>query len=97
VARINAAGGELKGAAGVDARQYLPAAKLGVCKVNIDTDGRLVWTRVHREYFRDKPADFDFRAPGKLFISEYAKFIASRNELLGSANQLDAVRAHMAK
>jgi fructose-bisphosphate aldolase, class II len=97
VARINAAGGELKGAAGVDARQHLPAAKLGVCKVNIDTDGRLVWTRVHREYFRDKPAEFDFRSPGKLFMAEYAKFIASRNELLGSANQLDAVRAHVAK
>src|SRR5689334_5569045 len=97
VARINAAGGQLKGAAGVDAHQYLPAAKLGVCKVNIDTDGRLVWTRVHREFFRDKPADFDFRAPGKLFMAEYAKFIASRNELLGSAGQLDAVRAHVEK
>src|SRR5882757_5981368 len=39
VERINAAGGQLKGARGVDAHQYLPAAKLGVCKVNIDTDG----------------------------------------------------------
>jgi fructose-bisphosphate aldolase, class II len=97
VERINAAGGQLKGAAGVDPKQYLPAAKLGVCKVNIDTDGRLVWTRVHREYFRDKPSDFDFRGPGKLFIAEYAKFIASRNELLGSAGQLDAVRAHVEK
>jgi fructose-bisphosphate aldolase class II len=29
---------------------------------------------------------------GKLFIEEYAKFIASRNELLGSANQLDGLR-----
>src|ERR1051325_1172283 len=46
VARINAAGGQLGGAKGVDPEQYLPAAKLGVCKVNIDTDGRLVWTRV---------------------------------------------------
>ena len=35
--------------------EYLPAAKLGVTKINIDTDGRLVWTRVHREFFRDKP------------------------------------------
>ena len=31
------------------------------------------------------PSDFDFRPPGKIFIEEYAKFIASRNELLGSA------------
>jgi fructose-bisphosphate aldolase, class II len=97
VARINAAGGQMKGAAGVDPHQYLPAAKLGVCKVNIDTDGRLVWTRFHREYFRDKPGDFDFRGPGKIFMAEYAKFIAGRNELLGSAHQLDAVRAHLAK
>ena len=41
VHRINQAGGQLKeGAKGVDPAQYLPAAKLGVCKVNIDTDGR---------------------------------------------------------
>ena len=95
VQRINAAGGKLKeGAKGVDPNQYLPAAKLGVCKVNIDTDGRLVWTRVHREYFRDKPEDFDFRGPGKVFMAEYATFIESRNKLLGSAGQLDAARKH---
>ncbi len=61
--------------------------------MNIDTDGRLVWTRVHREFFRDKPSEFDFRPPGKVFIEEYAKFIASRNQLLRSAGQLPAVRA----
>jgi fructose-bisphosphate aldolase class II len=96
VERINAAGGQLKGAKGVDAHQYLPAAKLGVCKVNIDTDGRLVWTRVHREFFRDKPGEFDLRPPGKIFMAEYAKFIASRNELLGSAGQLTGAREHAA-
>ncbi len=94
VARINAAGGDLKGAKGVDANEYLPAAKRGVCKINIDTDGRLVWCRVHREAFRDTPANFDLRPPGKVFQAEYAKFIASRNELLGSAGELDAARAH---
>jgi len=93
VDRINAAGGALKGAKGVDPAQYLPAAKLGVCKINIDTDGRLVWTRVHREFFRDHPEVYDFRPIGKVFMEEYAKFIASRNELLGSAGRLDEVRA----
>jgi fructose-bisphosphate aldolase class II len=97
VERINAAGGALKGAKGVDPTQYLPAAKLGVCKINIDTDGRLVWTRVYREFFRDKPEVFDFRPIGKVFIAEYAKFIASRNELLGSAGHLDEVRAALKK
>jgi fructose-bisphosphate aldolase class II len=95
VARINAAGGKLKeGAKGVDADQYLPAAKLGVCKVNIDTDGRLVWTRVHREFFQDKPEDFDLRSPGKVFIAEYAKFIVSRSHYLGSEGQLASVREY---
>ena len=75
VERINAAGGKLLGAKGVDATQFLPAAKLGVTKINIDTDGRLVWTRVHREYFRDHPENFDLRPIGKVFMDEYAKFI----------------------
>jgi len=94
VERINAAGGKLDPSArGVNEEEYLPAAKLGVTKVNIDTDGRLVWTRVHREFFRDHPEKFDFRDPGKIFVSEYANFIARKNEKLGSAGQLDAVRA----
>ena len=92
VERINAAGGELKGAKGVNPEEYYPAAKRGVCKINIDTDGRLVWTRVHREYFRDHPDFFDFRKPGKVYMEEYAKFIASRNELLHSAGELENVR-----
>ncbi len=92
VARINAAGGKLAGAVGVDENEYLPAAKLGVTKINIDTDGRLVWTRVHREFFRDKPSEFDFRPPGKIFMAEYAKFIAHKNGKLGSAGRLDEVR-----
>jgi fructose-bisphosphate aldolase class II len=94
VERINAAGGKLDPSArGVNENEYLPAAKLGVTKVNIDTDGRLVWTRVHREFFRDHPDQFDFRPPGKIFVDEYAKFIAHKNEKLGSAGTLGAVRA----
>jgi len=98
VARINKAGGTLDPTAcGVNEEEYLPAAKLGVTKVNIDTDGRLVWTRVHREYFRDKPGDFDFRPPGKIFIEEYAKFIAHKNGKLGSAGTLEEVRKAVTK
>lgn len=92
VARINAAGGNLKGARGVDATQFRRAAELGVTKVNIDTDGRLVWTRVHREYFLEHPENFDLRPVGKVFMTEYAKFIAHKNEMLGSAGQLEAAR-----
>jgi fructose-bisphosphate aldolase, class II len=96
VARINAAGGKLAGAKGVDANQFRRAAELGVTKINIDTDGRLVWTRVHREFFRDYPEKFDLRDPGKVFMAEYAKFIAAKNEKLGSAGQLPSVAAKLA-
>jgi fructose-bisphosphate aldolase class II len=92
VARINAAGGKLSGAKGVDENQFKRAAELGVTKVNIDTDGRLVWTRVHREYFRDHPENFDLRPVGKEFMTEYAKFIACKNVKLGSAGQIETVR-----
>jgi fructose-bisphosphate aldolase class II len=94
VARINAAGGALDPSArGVNEDEFVRASKLGVTKVNIDTDGRLVWTRVHREFFRDSPAEFDFRKPGTIFVSEYAKFIVHKSEKLGSAGYLPDVRA----
>jgi fructose-bisphosphate aldolase class II len=96
VARINAAGGELKGTKGVGENDFARAVPLGVCKVNIDTDGRLVWTRVHREFFRDHPEKFDLRDPGKIFMGEYAAFIAHKNEKLLSAGTLEAVRKAVA-
>jgi fructose-bisphosphate aldolase, class II len=95
--RINAAGGKMRDTSGVPEEHFLPAAKLGVTKVNIDTDGRLVWCRVHREFFRDQPEKFDLRDPGKIFIEEYAKMIAYKNEILGSAGKLDEVRGAVAK
>jgi fructose-bisphosphate aldolase class II len=97
VARINAAGGDIKGAKGVNEDEFAKAVPLGVTKVNIDTDGRLVWTRVHREFFRDFPEKFDLRDPGKIFMAEYAKFIAHKNEKLQSAGTLEAVRKHVTK
>ncbi len=94
VLRINAAGGTLNPSAkGVDDNQFARAAKLGVTKVNIDTDGRLVWTRVHREFFRDHPEGFDFRTPGKEYVKAYADFIVDKSRKLGSYGTLASVRA----
>ncbi|RMD74548.1 MAG: class II fructose-bisphosphate aldolase [Bacteroidetes bacterium] len=93
VERINAAGGALDPSArGVDADEFAKAVPLGVTKVNIDTDGRLVWMRVHREHFRDHPENFDFRKPGKAFIEAYAKFIEHKSEKLLSKGKLEVVR-----
>jgi fructose-bisphosphate aldolase class II len=94
VERINAAGGAMDPSArGVDEDEFVKAVPLGVTKVNIDTDGRLVWTRVHREFFRDEPEKFDFRGPGRIYMGEYADFIAHKNIKLQSAGQLEEVRA----
>lgn len=93
VRRINEAGGSLDPAArGVDDDEFARAIPLGVTKVNIDTDGRLVWMRVHREYFRDYPDGFDFRKPGQILVDEYANFIVHKSRKLQSAGTLALVR-----
>lgn len=93
VERINAAGGAMDPSAkGVDENEFARAVPLGVTKVNIDTDGRLVWTRVHREFFMEKPEVFDFRKPGKIFMDEYADFIVHKCEKLSSNGTVASVR-----
>ena len=64
----------------MDEKQITKAGKMGVTKVNIDTDGRLVWCRVHREQFAIYPENFDLRPPGKVFMAEYAKYIAGQEQ-----------------
>jgi len=97
VRRINFFGGKMKDAKGVSEKDITKAGKMGVTKVNIDTDGRLVWCRVHREQFAIYPENFDLRPPGKVFMAEYAKYIVGKNKVLGSAGQLEAVRALIKK
>ena len=86
IERINAAGGRMDGTtSGVAPTELKKAILLGVTKVNIGTDGRLIWTRVHREYFRDHPAEFNFMVPGKIYMDEYAAFVQKKCEQLGAA------------
>jgi len=53
----------------------------------------LVWCASIRETFRDKPEDFDLRTSGQVFMPNYARYITHKNQKLGSAGQLEAVRA----
>ena len=98
VERINAAAGALDPSArGVDEDDFARACPLGVCKVNIDTDCRLVWMRVFREHFHNHPENFDFRKPGDAFMEEFAHFIAGRSQKLGCADRLEELRAAVAE
>lgn len=88
VRRINAAGGGVADqAGGVSEDELRRAISLGIAKVNIGTDGRLIWTRVHREWFRDRPGDFDFMVPGRTYLEEFAAFVARKCELLGATGK----------
>jgi fructose-bisphosphate aldolase class II len=88
VERINAAGGNIKtDAKGVQQDEIRKAIPLGICKINIATDTRLLWTMVNREFFRDKPDEFAPTTPGKTFMEEYRKFMLKKFELFGSAGK----------
>ena len=58
---INTNGGKLKDAVGIPEDQLRRAAASAVCKVNIDSDGRLAMTAAIRKTFVDSPAEFDPR------------------------------------
>ena len=61
VKTINKYGGALKDAVGIPEDQLRRAAASAVCKINIDSDGRLAMTAAVREVFATKPAEFDPR------------------------------------
>lgn len=88
VERINAAGGNLKtDAKGVQEEEIRRAIPLGVCKINIATDTRLLWTMVNREFFRDRPDEFAPTTPGKIFMEEYKKFMLKKFDLFGCTDK----------
>lgn len=58
---INTHGGAIKDAVGIPEEQLRRAAKSAVCKINIDSDGRLAMTAAIRKVFVDQPAEFDPR------------------------------------
>jgi len=61
VAEINQYGGKLKDSIGIPEDQLRDAAKSAVCKINIDSDGRLAMTAAIRKVFAEKPEEFDPR------------------------------------
>ncbi|MBR3355888.1 MAG: class II fructose-1,6-bisphosphate aldolase [Oscillospiraceae bacterium] len=73
VAKVNKFGGSMPDAIGVPEDQLRQAARLAVCKINIDSDLRLAMTATIREYFAEHPSDFDPRQylkPARAAIKE---------------------------
>jgi fructose-bisphosphate aldolase class II len=88
VAMINQFGGNLESAIGIPAEQLRRAAQSAVCKINIDSDGRLAMTAVIRKIFSEKPSEFDPRKYLGPARTELIELIKEKNEdVLGSAGK----------
>ncbi len=88
VAMINNHGGSLDAAVGIPEDQLRKAAKSAVCKINIDSDGRLVVTATIRKVFAENPGEFDPRKYLGPARDELMQMIMDKNDkVLGSAGQ----------
>ncbi|MCK4503314.1 MAG: class II fructose-1,6-bisphosphate aldolase [Desulfuromonadales bacterium] len=88
VALINQYGGHLDGAVGVPEDQLRKAAASAVCKINIDSDGRLAMTAKVREFLANNPNEFDPRKFLGAARNELISLIKHKNEtVLGSAGK----------
>jgi len=94
VAIINQYGGKLADSIGIPEEQLREAARSAVCKINIDSDGRLAMTAKIREVLAKKPDEFDPRkylGPAREALKEL--YMRKNREVLGSADQAPAILA----
>jgi len=88
IAMINKYGGKMENTAGIPEDQLRKAAKSAVCKINIDSDGRLVMTAMIRKVFAEKPGEFDPRKYLGPARDALVKMYMEKNEkVLGSAGK----------
>ncbi len=83
---INKYGGAMKDAVGIPEEQLRKASKSAVCKINIDSDGRLAMTAAIRKVMAEKPEEFDPRkylGPGRDSLK--VLYAHKNNNVLGSA------------
>ncbi len=89
VAEINALGGKMPDAIGIPEEQLRKAAKMAVCKINIDSDIRLAMTAGIRRVFATNPSAFDPREYLKVGRSEVKKMVEHKIvDVLGSDNKM---------
>ncbi len=87
---VNKFGGAMKDSVGIPEEQLRKAAKSAVCKINIDSDGRIAMTAAIRQVFSEKPSEFDPRKYlGPARDSLKAIYKAKNQNVLGSANRVN--------
>ena len=89
VKEINALGGQLPDAVGIPEEQLRKAAKMAVCKINIDSDIRLALTAGIRRKFAEDPSAFDPRTYLSVARAEVKEMVKHKIiNVLGSQNTL---------
>lgn len=93
IAEINRDGGKLnENASGVTDEELKKAIHYGICKVNIATDLRLLWTKIHRKFFVEHPDLFDPIIPGKDYMKAYKEFMIERFEVFGCKGKSSTIK-----
>ena len=93
IIEINQFGGKLmENASGVTDQEIKKAIGYGICKVNIATDLRLLWTKVHRRFFAEQPELFDPVIPGKKYMKACKELMIERFEVLGSKGKSSSIK-----
>ncbi len=93
VSIINRYGGNLEKAFGIPEEQLRKATQYGVSKINIDTDGRLVFTAIVRKILAENPKEFDPRKYLGPARQELIEMIKRKNDIvLGSAGQAKYIK-----
>ena len=88
VEMINKSGGKMDNAVGISEEQLRKAAGSAVCKINMDSDGRLAMTAMVRKIFAERPEEFDPRKYLGPARDELIKMVKQKNEhVLGSAGK----------
>ena len=86
VAEIEKYGGKIPNSVGIPEEQLRKAAKSAVCKINVDSDGRLAMTAAIRKHLVEHPEDFDPRQYLTDARAELVKMYADKNKnVFGSA------------
>ena len=89
VKEINSLGGKLPDAIGIPEEELRQAAKMAVCKINIDSDIRLAMTAGIRRVMHDQPDVFDPRTYLSVARDEVRKMVTHKiTTVLGSQNTL---------
>ncbi len=85
---INSCGGTIEAAVGIPEEELRNAATSAVCKINVDSDGRLAMTAKIREVFSKQPKEFDPRKYLGVARDELKKMMIEKNKnVFGSANR----------